>query len=64
MTKKFRRSRKKAIAGICQGLADYTGLDVALWRIFFILAFLCTYFPAALFYILTWIFVPLEPKEL
>ena len=63
MIKKLFRSRKKTIGGVCQGIADYTGLDVALWRVFFIIAFLCTYFPAALFYILAWIFVPLEPKK-
>lgn len=31
----------KVIAGVCSGLADYFGIDVALMRVLFVVAFLC-----------------------
>jgi len=59
MTRLF-RSRKKIIGGVCQGLADYLSMDGSIMRILFILGTVCTIFPFVLFYILCWIFIPLE----
>jgi phage shock protein PspC (stress-responsive transcriptional regulator) len=52
-----RRRDNKMIAGVCSGLADYTGLDPILFRIIFVaLAFAGG--SGLLLYALAWIFVP------
>lgn len=47
----------KVIAGVCSGLADYFGIDVALMRVLFVVAFLCGSFGFWL-YIILWIVLP------
>ena len=47
----------KVIAGVCSGLADYFGVDVALMRIAFVIAFLFASFGFWL-YIILWIVLP------
>jgi len=60
--KKFYRSKSnKVIAGVCGGLAQYTGLDAMLVRIIFILLLLGTgLFPFGIAYLLIWWLVPEE----
>ena len=47
----------KVIAGVCSGLADYFGIDVALMRVLFVVAFLCGSFGFWL-YVILWIVLP------
>jgi len=47
------------IAGVCGGLADFTGVESWIWRLLFTLAFLFGGF-GILPYLLLWIFVPRE----
>ena len=64
MAKKLYRSQtKKMIGGVCGGLAGYFDMDVSLLRLLFVAFTLLTaVFPFALFYIIAWIIVPLQPE--
>lgn len=60
--KKLYRSRKRVIGGVCQGLADYFGIDVVLVRLIALFALFC--FSAGFWvYIVLWIFLPPEPVD-
>ena len=52
-----RNSMNKVIGGVCSGLAEFFGLDVALVRIAFVIAFLFASF-GFWFYIILWIVLP------
>ena len=52
-----RNTMNKVIGGVCSGLADFFGLDVALVRIAFVIAFLFASFGFWL-YIILWIVLP------
>ena len=53
------RSRDKMIAGVCAGIAEYFGWDVALFRCMFVLAsILSAAFPGILVYVVFWIVMP------
>lgn len=61
--RKLYRSRSKKIAGVCQGLANYLGLDVTLVRVLAVI----TIFLGSLgfwIYLLLWIVMPLEPVQI
>ena len=56
--KKLRRNpMNRVIGGVCSGLADFFGVDVALMRIAFVIAFLFASFGFWL-YIILWIVLP------
>ena len=56
--KKLRRNpMNRVIGGVCSGLADFLGVDVALMRIAFVIAFLFASFGFWL-YIILWIVLP------
>lgn len=61
MEKRLYRSRRdRVIGGVCAGLADYFGLDVALVRLLVLILFLAGtigFWP----YLILWIIVPEEP---
>ena len=58
-TKRLYRSRDKAIAGVCGGIAEYYGWDIALVRIaFLLLSIFSIAFPGILVYIILWIVMP------
>jgi phage shock protein C len=58
------RSRSdRKIAGVCAGLAQYLGLDIALMRILTVfVTFMAGIFPGVIAYLLAWIIVPEEPE--
>ena len=57
--KRLARSNDRMLAGVCGGLADYTGLDVSLIRILVVLATLSTgIFYGLLIYLVTAIVMP------
>jgi phage shock protein PspC (stress-responsive transcriptional regulator) len=45
------------VAGVCGGLADYTGIDVALWRVAFV-ALTVLGGSGVLFYGVLWVLMP------
>ena len=52
----------RVIGGVCSGLAEYFGLDIALVRIAFVIAFLFASFGFWL-YIILWIVLPVEGQQ-
>ncbi|MCM1150924.1 MAG: PspC domain-containing protein [Alistipes sp.] len=61
--KRLCRTRNGVIAGVCGGLAEYFGLDATLLRI--ATAILILFGGLSLWvYILLWILVPKEPKQI
>ena len=57
-----RNSMNRVIGGVCSGLAEFFGLDVALVRIAFVIAFLFASFGFWL-YIILWIVLPVEGQQ-
>ena len=55
------RSNNRVIAGVCAGLAQWLGWDVALVRLLYlILSIFSAGFPGILAYIILWIIMPEE----
>lgn len=62
---KLTRSRSKVIAGVCAGLAEWLGWDIALVRILYlVVSILSAGFPGTLVYIILWIAMPDDANEL
>jgi phage shock protein PspC (stress-responsive transcriptional regulator) len=60
----LRRSRdKRWFGGVCGGIGQITGMATWVWRLVFALLVLCGG-TGVLFYLLLWIFVPLEDPGL
>lgn len=60
MPKRFYRNKKHSVVGgVGAGLADYTGLDVVLWRVIIIL--LAFSGIGIIAYLILWIIVPVNP---
>lgn len=60
-TKKlYRKTNEQMLAGVCAGLADYLGLDLAIVRLIFVLLF---FFGGhgILIYVILWILMPVQP---
>ena len=57
-----RNSMNKVIGGVCSGLAEFFGLDVALVRIAFVIAFMFASFGFWL-YIILWIVLPVDGQQ-
>jgi phage shock protein PspC (stress-responsive transcriptional regulator) len=56
----FRRSRNdRWFGGVCGGIARSTGVESWVWRLLFVLLFLCAG-AGLLVYVLLWLFVPSE----
>ena len=56
---KLTRSRSKVIAGVCAGLAEWLGWDIAMVRILYlVVSILSAGFPGTLVYIILWIIMP------
>lgn len=55
------RSNNRVIAGICAGLAEWLGWDIALVRVLYLLiSIFSAGFPGVLAYIILWIVMPEE----
>ena len=55
-----RRDGDRMIAGVCAGVADYTGLDVTMVRILTVLLAVFGFGSVILAYLVAWVLVPLE----
>lgn len=61
MNRRLTRSSNKVIAGVCSGLANYSGWDVSLVRIGFVLVGIFTaIIPISIVYLVMWFIVPQE----
>jgi phage shock protein PspC (stress-responsive transcriptional regulator) len=57
--KTLSRSRSKVIAGVCAGIAEYFGWDIAVFRaIYLLVSIFSAAFPGILVYIILWIVMP------
>jgi phage shock protein C len=57
-TPRLRRSTTdRMVGGVCGGLAEYTGIDTALWRVAFV-ALTLLGGSGVLFYLVLWVLVP------
>ena len=57
--KPLRRSRrKKVIAGVCRGLAEWLGWNVTLVRILFIVGSFIPVIPGFIVYLVLWVLIP------
>ena len=58
---KLTRSNNRVIAGVCAGLADWIGWDIALVRLLYlIVSIFSAGFPGIIAYIILWIVMPEE----
>jgi phage shock protein C len=58
---KLIRSNNRVIAGVCAGLAEWIGWDIALVRLLYlIVSIFSAGFPGIIAYIILWIVVPEE----
>ena len=57
---KLTRSKQKVVAGVCAGLAEYLGWDIAVTRLLYVLITIFTAFSGVLVYIVLWIAMPEE----
>jgi phage shock protein C len=63
-TKILVRSRKgRMVAGICAGIADYSGLDVTLVRVIVTVVSIITGGAGALAYLAAWMIIPDEGEK-
>ena len=60
--KLYRASEGAWVAGVARGMAEWTGLPVALVRFFWILALLPGGFPGLIAYAVCWVLIPKEPR--
>ncbi len=61
-TKRLRRSgTDRMLGGVCGGLAEYSGVDVVLWRVGFVALALMG--AGILAYVLLWIVMPASPES-
>ena len=53
------RSRNRVIAGVCAGLAEWLGWDIALVRLLYLaFSIISAAFPGIIAYIILWIIMP------
>jgi len=56
---KLTRSSNKVIAGVCGGIANYLGWEVAMVRLLYaLISFFSAAFPGMLVYIILWVVMP------
>ncbi len=55
-----RRSDDRMLAGVCSGLAEYTGMDVTLVRVLAVLAAVLGVGTVVVAYLVAWLLVPLD----
>ena len=59
----FRPRENRIIAGVCAGVAEYTGMDVNLIRVIAALVTLFTVGTGLLAYVVAWIVIPDEGQK-
>jgi phage shock protein PspC (stress-responsive transcriptional regulator) len=61
--RRLTRSYNQVIAGVCAGIAEYFGWDIALVRIIYLLiSIFSAAFPGIIVYIILWIVMPERSK--
>ena len=52
--------RDRVVAGVLAGVAQHFDLDVALLRVVYVIATICTAFVGVVIYVMAWIVIPEE----
>jgi len=60
MTRQFIRPADRMVAGVCSGVADYTGIDVTLVRLIVVLGTIFGFGSFLVAYLVAWVLVPSE----
>ena len=60
--RKVHRGSRGMVAGVCDGLGYYFGIDPLIFRLLFTLAFFTPTIPAILIYIIFWIVIQANKK--
>ena len=60
----MKRGKDQIIGGVCSGFAEYFNIDISLMRIFWLILSVCTTMPMLLIYIICWIVMENEDREL
>jgi phage shock protein C len=60
--KLYRARRGGWVAGVAQGMADWSGMPVMLVRLLWVLALLPGGFPGVLAYLVCWLLIKKEPR--
>ena len=55
-----RRSDDRMVAGVCSGLAEYTGMDVTLVRVLTVVATVLGFGSVVVAYVVAWLLMPLD----
>jgi len=60
----LQRSKKRMIAGVCGGLAEWLGWDPTVVRVVYVFgSILSVAFPGMLVYVVLWIIMPEQPSS-
>lgn len=63
--KKLIRSRDRILGGVCAGIAERYGWDPTMVRVLYVLiSIISAGFPGTIFYIILWVIMPQEPKQI
>lgn len=60
--RKVHRGSRGMIAGVCDGLGYYFGVDPLIFRLLFTIGFFTPTIPAIIIYIIFWIVIPANKK--
>ena len=60
--RKVHRGSRGVIAGVCDGLGYYFGVDPLIFRLLFTIGFFTPTIPAIIIYIIFWIVIPANKK--
>lgn len=60
--RKVHRGSRGIIAGVCDGLGYYFGIDPLIFRLLFTIGFFIPTVPAVIIYIIFWIVIPANKK--
>jgi phage shock protein PspC (stress-responsive transcriptional regulator) len=58
----YRNTEEAMLAGVCAGLADYVGLDQAIWRLAAVFLTIVTAGSFLFVYLIAWIIIPPAPQ--
>lgn len=59
MKRRLTRSNNRAIAGVCAGLAEWLGWDIALVRLLYLIfSIVSAGFPGVFVYLILWVIMP------
>lgn len=59
----YRSSVNRVIAGVCGGIAEYTGIDPTIVRVLWVIGLILSFGTAVIAYLICWIVIPPDPRQ-